>query len=72
MYSPSGHYACKAVNEQFRVRFRFPLLRKKPELILFRLICYFSNQAWLNFCCEAKYEKYKIGKINGATLQKSK
>lgn len=34
MYSPSGHYACKAVNEQFRVRFRFPLLRKKPELIL--------------------------------------
>ncbi|TQF25078.1 hypothetical protein FJU44_04025 [Acinetobacter baumannii] len=34
MYSPSGHYACKAVNEQFRLRFRFPLLRKKPELIL--------------------------------------
>lgn len=34
MYSPSGHYACKAVNEQFRVRFRFTLLRKKPELIL--------------------------------------
>ncbi len=34
MYSPSGHYACKAVNEQFRLRFRFALLRKKPELIL--------------------------------------
>jgi len=34
MYSPSGHYACKAVNEQFRLRFRLPLFQKKPELIL--------------------------------------
>ncbi|OBA12946.1 hypothetical protein A9988_05065 [Acinetobacter calcoaceticus] len=42
MYSPSGHYACKAVNEQFRLRFRFALLRKKPELILI--------QAFLLFC----------------------
>ena len=60
MYSPSGHYACKAVNEQFRVRFRFPLLRKKPELILFRLICYFSNQAWLNFAVKLNMKNTKL------------
>ncbi len=41
MYSPSGHYACKAVNEQFRLRFRFPLLQKKPELILIQAFLLF-------------------------------
>ncbi len=55
MYSPSGHYACKAVNEQFRLCFRLPLFQKKPELILIQAFSlFFQNQAWLNFCCEAK------------------
>ncbi|EXB70145.1 hypothetical protein J525_1152 [Acinetobacter sp. 21871] len=28
MYFPSGHYACKAVNEQFQLNFNGALLKK--------------------------------------------